>query len=149
MSFKCRHDGLTDNRGIHGNIFKLRISGFQALATSAAYKSCPRSRILENFNGSQEENFSGYAARKPFALRKPAFGMDFIDYTKNTIFTSTYVTIYGSSYIFFLDILKYHPRYYYFNASIITMPQYRIKHYKRKCLYGLFIGSAINSDSIL
>ncbi len=32
------------NRGIHGNIFKLRISGFQALATPAAYKSCRNHR---------------------------------------------------------------------------------------------------------
>ena len=106
-------------------------------------QSSPRSRILENFNGSQEENFSGYAARIPVCAKKTrTFCLDFIDYTKNTIFTSTYVTTYGSSYISFLDTLKYHPRYHY-NASI------QHKNYERKYLYGSFIGSAINSDSIL
>ena len=66
----------------------------------------------------------------PFALRKR---IDFIDYTKNTIFT------YGSSYVSYLSTI----------LVIITMPQYSIKHYERKYLYGLFIESAINSVCIL
>ena len=39
------HKNARNNRGIHtrhGNIFKLRISGFQALAIQAAHKLCLR-----------------------------------------------------------------------------------------------------------
>lgn len=55
--------------------------------------------------------------------------MNFIDYIK-ILFLLLYIEIY--SYISFLIILKYH--FYY--------------HYKRKYLYNLFIGFAINFNSI-
>ena len=48
-------------------------------------QSSPRSRILENFDGSQEENFSGYAAMIPVCAKKTH---RFINYIKNTIFIS-------------------------------------------------------------
>lgn len=66
----------------------------------------PWSRILENFNMSQEKIFSEYAVRIFICAKKTlTFCINFIDYTKNTIFTITYITIYGSSYISFLELV--------------------------------------------
>ena len=67
---------MFNHRGIHGNIFKLRISGFQALATPAAYKPCrnhhrgPGSWKIST--GLKRGIFQDMRRGYPFALRKPA-----------------------------------------------------------------------------
>ena len=54
--------GREYNRGIHGNILKLRISGFQALAITGRLQIMPQSSQEQDVR--VEDNY-------PFALRKP------------------------------------------------------------------------------
>ena len=63
-------------RGIHGNFFKLGISGFQAPATPAAYKSCRNHRrgpgSWKISTGLKRQIFQDMRRGYPFALRKRA-----------------------------------------------------------------------------
>ena len=67
---------LLHNKGIYGNIFKLRISEFQALATPAVYKSCHNHRRSPGSwkisTGLKRRIFQDMRRGYPFPLTKPA-----------------------------------------------------------------------------
>lgn len=98
---------IFNTRSIYGNIFKLRISRFQALAIPAAYKSCyNHCHGLGSWKistGLKRKIFQNMRREYLFALKNR---INFIDYTKDIII------IYGNSYVSYLSTI----------LVIITMP---------------------------